>query len=346
MKNLLTTIILFTSLILNSQNIFEYEREINNPENYIQKEFEVNNPKENINLYGTLITPKNEFDKIIIIVPGSGKDTRYSHYKLAEKFLKNNIAVFRYDERGSGKSEGKNSWFNYGIEELKSDLVLFIKALKNNDELSQKKFGLLGHSFGGMATIGVVQNGIEVDFLIQWATPTEKYGESMKYQLESGLFDFNSTLKFDEKHKKLEIMDVVSKVVENNITDDDKALRKKLDKETKKHGYKRKNWVRFKYYTGGPTLDLIRQNYELTYKKITIPVFYIIGSEDRFVSPKNNVDLLNSFKNPKIETKIFEGLNHYLTIGEIEPIKTRKKPILYDIDNEALEEIIEWTLSK
>lgn len=346
MKNLLTTLIIFSSLMLNSQNIFEYEREISNPENYFHKEFEVINTQDNIKLYGNLISPKNGFEKILVIVPGSGEDTRYSHHKLAEKFLKNNIAVFRYDERGSGKSEGKNSWFNYGIEELKFDLELFIKALKNDDELSEKEFGLLGHSFGGMATIGVVQNGIEVDFLIQWATPTEKYGESMKYQLESGLFDFNSTLKFDEKHKKLEIMDVVSKVVENNITDDDKTLEKKLDKETKKHGYKRKNWIRFKYYTGGPTKDLLRQNYVETYKKITIPVFYIIGSEDKFVSPKNNVDLLNNFKNPNIETKIFEGLNHYLTIGDIDPLKKSTTPILYDISNEALEEIIKWTLKK
>ena len=229
---------------------------------------------------------------------------------------------------------------------MKRDLTFFINALKNDVQLSNKTFGLLGHSFGGMATIGVVQNGIKIDFLIQWATPTEKYGKSMKYQLESGLFDFNSTLKFDDKHKKLEIMDVVSKVVENNLTDDNKTLRKKLDKETKKHGYKRKNWVRFKYYTATPTLDLIRQNYEETYKNIDIPLFYIIGSEDKFVSPKDNTELLNTFNNNNIETRIFKGLNHYLTIGEINPIKIRKTPILYDIDNEALEEIIEWTLSK
>ncbi len=346
MKNLLTTLIIFSSLMLNSQNIFEYEREISNPENYIHKEFEVINTQDNIKLYGTLISPKNDFDKILVIVPGSGNDTRQSHYKLAEKFLKNNVAIFRYDERGNGKSEGENWAFIYGIEEMKSDLTFLIKALKNDIQLSNKSIGLLGHSLGGMATIGVIQNGIEVDFLIQWATPTEKHGKSMKYQLESGLFDFNSTLKFNDKHKKLEIMDVVSKIVENNITDDDKTLRKKLDKETKKHGYERKNWIRFKYYTGGPTMDLLRQNYEETYKKINIPVFYIIGSEDKFVSPKNNVDLLNNFKNPNIETKIFKGLNHYLTIGDIDPIKKRTTPILYDINNEALEEIIKWTLRK
>lgn len=344
MKNLLTTIILFTSLILSSQNIYEYEREISNPENYIYKEIEVNNTKEDIKLYGTLITPKNEFDKIIIIVPGSGKDTRYSHYKLAEKFLKNNIAVFRYDERGSGKSEGKNSWFNYGIEELKSDLVLFIKALKNHDKLSEKEFGLLGHSFGGMATIGLVQNGIKVDFLLQWATPVEKHIRYQIYQLRSGLFDYNDILKFDDDNKKIEIIEVVSRVVENNLNDDNETLRKKLDKETKKHGYERKNWERFKLYTGTPTLDLIRQNYEETYKNIDIPLFYIIGSEDKFVSSKDNTELLNSFNNNKIETRIFKGLNHYLREGVINPLERKETPILYDLNNDVSSEIVKWIL--
>lgn len=346
MKNLLTTFILFSSLILSSQNIYEYEREISNPENYIYKEIEVNNTKENIKLYGTLITPKKEFDKVIIIVPGSGKDTRYSHYKLAEKFLKNNIAIFRYDERGNGKSEGKDSWFLYGIEEMKRDLTFFINVLKNDVQLSNKAFGLLGHSFGGMATIGVVQNGIKIDFLIQWATPVEKHGRYQKYQLESGLFDYNNTLKFENDDEKIKIMETVSDVVEKNLKDDDKTLRKKLDKETKKYGYKRKNWERFKYYTGTPTLDLLRQNYEATYKNINIPLLYVIGSEDKFVSSKYNIELLKSFNNNKIETKIFNGLNHYLRKGEINPLERKETPILYDLNNEVLEEIIRWTLSK
>lgn len=106
MKNTLLLITIFFSFSANSQNVFEYEKEINNNEDYDFKEINFLNHDDNITISGTLIEPKLDYDKIIIIVPGSGKDTRNSHYVLAEALLKNNIAVFRFDERGIGKSQG------------------------------------------------------------------------------------------------------------------------------------------------------------------------------------------------------------------------------------------------
>lgn len=346
MKKTLTILLLLSFPILNSQVIFNHEREINNKENYLEREIEIINSEENIKLYGTLITPNEDFEKLIIIVPGSGKDTRNSHFILTEEFLKNKIAVFRYDERGVGKSEGLFSNVSYGISQITSDLFYIINTLKKDTSLQNKSFGMLGHSFGGMATIGVIQKGIKVDFLIQWATPVEKYGEFFKYQLISGLNTYESSLKFDNINKKLEIMDVVHKVVANNKNDNDLTLSKKIRKETKKYGYSRKNYDRFTYW-GFPTKkDILRQNYEETYKSIDIPTLYIIGSNDKFVSAINNVYLLNSFNNPKIETRIFEGLNHYLRNEEIIISETKLTKEIYELNNIALSEIIKWTIEK
>ena len=139
-------------------------------------------------------------------------------------------------------------------------------------------------------------------------------------------------------------MDVVHKVGEINKDDDHLTLSKKIKKETKKHGYSKKSYDRFTYWSFPTKTDFIKQNYEETYKNINIPTLYIIGSNDKFVSAKNNVDLLNSFNNSKIKTRIFEGLNHYLRNEEIIISETKLTKDIYDLNNIALSEIIKWTI--
>ena len=146
-----------------SQEIFDFEKEINSLENYHSKEINFLDTKESIKLSGTLITPKTNYSKIVIIAPGSGKDTRHSHYIMAEEFLKNGFAVYRYDDRGIGKSEGK---YNRNIKQNISDLYYAFKHLRQIDSLSNKTIGILGHSNGGYASINAYQRGLKIDFLI------------------------------------------------------------------------------------------------------------------------------------------------------------------------------------
>ena len=93
------TIIFFLLISINlfSQEIIFYEKEISNRENYEFYDYTILQKKDNIKLSGTLITPKTNYDKIVFIVPGSGKDSRNSHFILTEFLLKNNIAVFSFD---------------------------------------------------------------------------------------------------------------------------------------------------------------------------------------------------------------------------------------------------------
>ena len=52
------------------------------------------------------------------------------------QFLKNNIGVYRFDERGVGKSEGK---FTKSIDHLSYDLAYAIMHLKSLLKLQEKK---------------------------------------------------------------------------------------------------------------------------------------------------------------------------------------------------------------
>lgn len=347
MKKILVSILMITFSIINAQQIFEFEKEIEDKENYIHQEVQFENPNEKIKLYGTLIIPKTEFDKILIIVPGSGIDSQNSHYLLTQELLRNNIAVFRYDERGVGKSEGDNTFLRYGISQITDDLLSAISAIKNEKILDNKTLGLLGHSQGGMATIGAYQKQGEIDFLIQWAAPVQKHGEFFKYQIKTGVNKFDSELKYDNIDKKIEIIGVAQKVIEENLTDDDISLSKKINKETKKHGHKRKNYDRFQFWTFPSMKDILKQNYESTYRDSKIPILYIIGSRDIFVDPNANTELLRSFENPQIDIKTMEGLNHYLTSELIEPTtRLIMKNSFYEMDREALKEIIDWINKK
>ncbi|MCF8714124.1 alpha/beta hydrolase [Joostella atrarenae] len=333
------TCLFFTS---NAQKVFKYEKEITNKEKYNFHEITFENLKEDIQLSGTLITPKIDFKKVVIIVPGSGLDTRHSHYKLTQALLDKNIAVYRYDERGVGKSEGDNSPVNYGISKITNDLLFSIRALRNDKSVMNKSLGLIGHSQGGMATIGALQQNENVDFLVQWAAPVQKNGEFLKYQMRTGVNRFDDELIYDDLNKKIEIFTVAQKVVRKNVNDDDLTLSKKIKKETKKHGFKRSNYTRFPLWTFPSMKDLLRQDYESTYKNAKIPILYIIGAEDNFVDPKANSELLASFNNPHIKVEVLKNLNHYLTEEKIDHSALEMSSSYYKIDDVALNEIIQF----
>ncbi|WP_427873080.1 alpha/beta hydrolase [Flavobacterium sp. MMS24-S5] len=169
----------------------DFEKEIENPNQYNFNKIDFIDSENNEKLSGTLISPKTEYSKIIIIVPGSGKNTKNSHYVLAEEILKNNIAVYRFDDRGVGESEGN---INFSVDQIIRDLYYAYTNIKKASNLSQKSIGILGHSLGGIATIDNYQKGLNLDFIVLMSTPFEKYGRFTKSQ-----FPFNSIKKVSAK---------------------------------------------------------------------------------------------------------------------------------------------------
>ena len=327
---------IFSNIIGYSQDVFNYEKKITDFEKYNFEELDFQQTDENIRLSGTLISPKTEFNKVVIIIPGSGKDTRNSHFVLAEELLKNNIAVFRYDERGVGKSEGEFNTISYGISKKVNDVFSAIDYIKNVSYLKNKKIGLIAHSEGGLASIGSIEKGINVDFLIQWATPVEKHGAFFKYQLKTGINLQAKNLQFSDLETKLKIMDLIHVIIEENKNDTNESLRNKIKFSLNKKGIKKKQ---YEWYISFPaSLDILKKNYEGTYKNLKTPMLYIIGSEDKFVDPTSNINLLKSFGNNNIEIKLFNNLNHYLTHGELKEMNFH----LYEMDSLALSEIITW----
>jgi pimeloyl-ACP methyl ester carboxylesterase len=329
-------IFILTTHFIRAQELYSNEKKISNIENYISTEIETDNNEDNVIIKGTLIEPKTNYTTVIIIVPGSGKDTRNSHYKLTEKLLENNIAVFRYDERGCGISTGNYNTVSYNVNNITNDLKFVFQNLKNNKILVEKKIGLIGHSLGGMSTIGLLEKNITPDFLIQWATPVQKRGAFFKYQLLTGVNKFEDELILGTTEEKINVIDKINNTIFENKNDENSLLIKKIKQVSKEINYNTKNFKRFTYANFPSQKELIKKDLEPLYRNCSFPVLYIIGSKDNYVEAKKETELLKSFNNSKIEIIIKEGLNHYLTFGK-ENIEN-----LYEIDNESAEEIISW----
>ncbi len=327
MKKVILLILLISFSNVFTQNIYEYEREINNKGNFIFQETEFENG--NIKLSGTLIIPKSNFDKIVIIVPGSGKDTRFSHPKLAEKLLKNNVAVYRFDERGVGKSSGD---YSRKVSTLKTDLYYCVKHLEKIESLKNKKIGVLGHSLGGMASIGILEYKPNVDFLIQMSTPVNA-GESFKNRVSEIDVFKNRKRTIEETERIIDTFNIIIRSVDGytNIKKECEKARRKL---------KFPKYIS-QIYLKPQIINIVKLNTEFYYKNVDIPLLYIISKNDELIDVQYGVRKLTEFDNDFINIEILEKMDHYLTYNFGEWSKS-KKSIVREIDNIAVDKIINW----
>lgn len=183
--NFLILFMLFSNNI-HAQEIMPYEGEISNSDEYVFHEIDVSQEKEGFKLSGTLITPSTDYEKVVILVPGAGKDSRHSHHILTQELLKNRIAVFRYDERGVGKS-GSEYNLKYGISKKTTDLYYVMQELMSDSLIRGKRLGLIGHSEGGLICLGTIKKGLNPDFLVLLSTPASNITKVLKYQIKTGV---------------------------------------------------------------------------------------------------------------------------------------------------------------
>lgn len=328
-RNVFLLSFLSSSINVNSQTIFEYEREIYQKENYNFQEIEFENPDENIKLSGTLITPKTDFDKLIVIVAGSGKDTRYTHPKLTEKLLQNNIAVYRFDERGIGKSEGE---YSQTVSTLLNDLNFCILQLRRIQITKNKKIGVAGHSLGGMASIGLVKSNTDIDFRIQMSTPVNT-GQSFRYRIPQIEI-------FQDKDKSIEeiesLIDTFNYVI--STTDSYKQIRKKCARISNKQNFPK---IIINSYIKPQLVDMIKLDTEYFYEINDKPLLFIIGKDDELVDAKYGVEKLNEFDNKLITIKVLDKMDHYLTFNE-EEWRDSNNSEIREIEDIAVNEIIKW----
>jgi alpha/beta superfamily hydrolase len=295
---------------------------------YEVEEIRVYNRIDRIVLTGSFITPKRPYEKMVIIVPGSGKDTRHSHHKLTKILLDNNIAVFRYDERGVGQSQGI---YSNSITSLKSDLRSCIQYF--NKHYREIRIGVLGHSLGGMTAVLNLDytkaNFGTIDFLIQLSVPIGSYSETCRYQLEQA---DHSKYKNKSKEEILSLFDSLIELVNQNTDKNTISIKEKGNYLIRRKNFELNNID----FWSESHISLYKMNFEKTYRTLKIPTIYIIGTEDKIVNPNSEIKHLTTYTNPNIAYYKLKYLDHFLT-----RFRTKDESI-YNIHKSATDIIISW----
>ena len=329
--------LLLTTLCFGQNVKTPYESFITEKDNYAISTINFNVPAfdyrqkvDSVSFEGSLILPKDGFDQVVIIKPGTGYNMRNTHSPLAEALLDNHIAVFRYDEREMGNSKGEGGGnMLYSATMMGEELASAFNRLKKHPDLQGKKMGLIGHSLGGVAVMEALQHEINPDFLVLFAAPVVTGKQLFLYQLQNSENVFNDYFLYDTREEK---QNVCSALIDLYLANQDQT--KVFWKEAKKLGYTQKRTAaRFRFLIAHSEKDLVSKDRIDVLRNTNIPVFYMIGSEDVLVDPVANINRLNSLANPSIAAIVVEGENHFFSDGESTP---------YDIHQQPKQQMVDW----
>jgi len=255
-------------------------------------------------LAGTLLLPKTgkrPFPAVITIT-GSGQQTRdealpipgLENYKpfrqIAEMLAARGIAVLRVDDRGVGKSTGRETLQTATSADFADDVRAQVDYLRSRAEIDPSRIALVGHSEGGVIAPMVAASDPRIAAIVLMAGTAKRGEVVLEYQLNAGV-ERDTTLGNEEKAKKREENHtMLRKVIEGgDQTGVDEALRSA--------------WMKyFLVYDPLPTIRNVRQ-----------PILILQGEIDRQVTAEQATWLEQAALdagNHGVTRSIYRGLNH------------------------------------
>ena len=169
-----------------------------------------------ITLAGTLLLPKNgkaPFPAVVTIT-GSGQQTRdepipipglekYRPFRqIAESLASQGIAVLRVDDRGIGKSSGRETLLTVTTFDFADDTRAQVAYLRNRPDIDPKRIALVGHSEGGIIAPLVASTDPALAAIVLMAG-TAKRGDAVIIDQSADLLDRDPTLTKEEKARRL-----------------------------------------------------------------------------------------------------------------------------------------------
>ncbi|QCE40378.1 alpha/beta hydrolase family protein [Psychroserpens sp. NJDZ02] len=290
----------------------------------------INKDVDSITLAGTLTLPKNiKQPPVAILINGSGAHDRdctmmdhKSFWVIADYLTNNGIAVLRFDERGTAKSEGDFS--KATTFDLAKDVEAGISYLQTRKDIDSSKIGLIGHSEGGLIAPIVASTNPNVAYVIMLAGPGVNgqkilQSQSKKIAKLQGVTDegiaFNNeltTIVYQAMFSETEVEKQKS-AIENAL----KEFKVKLETEDSP----------FKVYVNDYTINQLKTQLSNPWlqafikldpkpylEKTNCPILVLNGSKDVQVLPEINLPEiekhLKTANNKDVTIKQLEGYNH------------------------------------
>jgi pimeloyl-ACP methyl ester carboxylesterase len=322
------------------------------------------NRKADIKLAGTLTRPKGDGPfPAVVLISGSGAQDRdetvFGHKPflvISDHFAKNGIAVLRFDDRGVGKSGGKQEGATSA--DFATDAHAAVKYLQTRKEIDPKRIGLMGHSEGGLiAPMVAAEHPKDVGFIVLLAGPGLPGDAVLRAQLEALLKASG------EKPEKIELMKrlqraavtAVMKAAPDKGKDEAKeAVTKFLDSLTESE---RKSLDLDKAPVDslvGRVADpwmayFFKYDPRTTLGRVRCPVLAVNGELDLQVVPGANLAAIETAVkaggNEKVTTKQLPKLNHLFQTANT-GLPNEYGQIEETFDAEALKYLAEWVLNQ
>jgi len=248
---------------------------------------------DDLKLCGILTRPSEETKKCIVLCHGItvDKEEEGIFVELAQKLVKNDFAVFRFDFRGHGESEGNS--IDLTVTGEKRDLESAIMFLQG---LGYEEFCIVAASFGaGAASLFISEHQDIIKAFCLW-NPVIDYHDMLNPQLPWTKANFGK-----EAMQKLE-----------------------------KQGYTEIGSRKFK--VGKPFFAELKELHpwkEL--RSIKIPILFIHGNKDSYVSYKDSVKYSKLFQNAKLET--IRGAEHGFHENKEDSEKADNATVRFFLDN-------------
>ncbi|MBU1097909.1 MAG: alpha/beta hydrolase [Bacteroidetes bacterium] len=332
------------------------------PYPYYEEEVTFRNEEADISLAGTFTFPKNGGPfPAVVLVSGSGAQNRdeeiFEHKPfliISDYLTRNGIAVLRYDDRGTAKSQGDFS--SATTQDFMIDAISSVNYLSSRKEVDKSKIGMMGHSEGGLIAPMAAANCDELDFIIMLAGPglpgrdilimqneliSRANGESEdkikeELQFNTKLYD----LIYSDKDSP-DLREKILQLINQNIEElpDSEKVNPMFSKENieRQVNIITSPWFKnFIVYDPRPTLE-----------NITIPVLALIGENDLQLPPKENIveirKALEKGGNKNFKIMELNKLNHLFQTSETGSVGEYGK-LEETFSPEALAIIKDWIL--
>ncbi|NND70985.1 MAG: alpha/beta fold hydrolase [Rhodothermales bacterium] len=243
-------------------------------------------------LAGTFVLPDKVETPVpaVVLLHGAEPATRSMAYKMhANVFLERGMAVLLFDKRGAGESGGDHS--SKTFEQLISDALAAVQFVRERNEVSPSRIGVVGVSQSGWITPEVAERSGDLAFVINKVSPCSAWFETVAWEMYNDLMtdgvakesareqaeiqrQIRAYYIFDNAEVREELEDVLARWA----TREDSQLPERLEPVSQSY------------------IDMIGYDPVPFIKRATTPMLYLYGTDDVNIPTSECVDTLSSLQ--------------------------------------------------
>ena len=270
----------------------------------VQEEIYFQSAQEEILLRGMLESSTDTPSQIIVIVAGTGPQS-YNHSQLlTDSLLAQGYAVFRYDDRGTGKSKGK--FKKSTTADFAADLRGALLYFSNSPIYTEVPLQVIGFGEGGLMALLAAWEGPTPEKMILISTPAMS-GELVLFAQTENMLHDQIRFKDESSQETRSYLSRIHRIIreESDPKEQKKQIAAYLKEQDLPKDTDRFMDPHYQYYIDlDPTYIL--QNFHTT------PMLFLYGEQDLYVQPKQNSKRIWRSGNLKVTYETLPHLGHYL----------------------------------